>query len=329
MYAVVHDTYGPPEDVLKLRELAAPQIDADEVLVRVDAAAIAGDDWHLLRGEPYAIRPVIGVRRPRQRVLSRDIAGRIAAVGARVARLKVGDEVFGCRGALAEYAAVKEDMLAVKPSCLTAEQAAAVPVSALTALQALRDKGRLRSGQHVLVIGASGGVGTFAVQIAKALGAEVTGVCGSGSVDLVRHLGADRVVDYTQEDYTTAGVRFDVVVDLVGDRSFADLRRTLQPDGTLVVVGGSGGRWAKGADRWLKALALTPFMSQRLRPLVHQDRGEDLVTIKEMIEAGQVEPVVSATYPLRDAPRAIAHFRGGHGRGKVVIRLGEEGRRAA
>ncbi len=321
MKAIIQSRYGAPSDVLEVQEIDTPVPREDEVLVRVEAAPIAGDDWHLMRGRPYIARFATGLRRPRNRIVGRELAGRVDAIGDRVERFKPGDQVFGwSAGALAEYVAVPENSLAPKPSNLTAEEAAPVPVSAFTALQALRDKGGVEPGQHVLIIGASGGVGTFAVQIAKALGARVTGVCSSANVELVRSLGADRVVDYTRED-VTADSRYDLIVDLVGDRSLSDLRRELAPSGTLVLVGGSGGRWFKGTDRFLRAMLLSPFVQQRLRPLVHADRQDDLLALKEMIEAGRVAPVISARFPMSEVAEAVGHFKAGHARGKVVIAI--------
>lgn len=320
MKAIVQDRYGPPEDVLLLQDVDRPIVSDDEVLVRVHASAVAGDDWHLVRGLPYVARMVTGLLKPKNRIPGRDIAGVVEAVGRNVTQFGPGDGVFGwCEGAFGEYATASEDWLALKPSNLTFEQAAVVPISGFTALQAVGDTGRLQPGQQVLIIGASGGVGTFAVQIAKSFGATVVGVCSTGSVDLVRSLGADRVVDYTQEDFTRDGQRYDLIVDMVGARSLADTRRVLSPTGTLVMVGSSGGRWFKGTDRWAGAVLLSPFVRQRLRPLVHSDNKDDLVVLKQLIEAGKVTPVISAQYPVSRVAEAIRHFEEGHARGKVVI----------
>jgi NADPH:quinone reductase-like Zn-dependent oxidoreductase len=332
MQAIVQDEYGAPDDVLVLRDIDKPAIDDDEVLLRIQAAAVAGDDWHLVRGLPYIARMVTGLFKPKNRVPGRDVAGRVEAVGKHVTRFQQGDEVFGwCEGAFAEYAAVSENALALKPANLTLEQAAVVPVSAFTALQALRDEGRIQPGHKVLIIGASGGVGTFAVQIAKSFEAEVTGVCSTRNVDLVRSIGADRVIDYTREDFSQSGQRYDLILDLVGNRSLSDCRRALSPAGALVMVGSAGlatpggsrltgmDRWFMGVHRWVRALVLSLFVRQRLRPLVHTDNKEDLVFLKELIEAGKVMPVISARYPLSEVSEAIRHFQAGHACGKVVI----------
>ena len=320
MRAIIQRAYGSPDHVMQLGDIATPSIGDDEVLVEVHAAAVTGDDWHLVQGRPYAARIVTGLRRPRNHVPGRDVAGRVEAVGAGVTGLRPGDEVFGwCDGAFADHVAVAADQLVTRPVNLTLEQAAVVPISGLTALQAVRDVGRVGPGDHVLVIGASGGVGTFAVQIAKALGAEVTGVCSTTNTALVRSIGADHVVDYTLEDPTAGARRYDVIVDLVGSRSVGDLRRALGPGGTLVLVAGTGGRWLQGTQRFVGALLLTPFVRERLRPLIHKGRRRDLETLKELIEAGHVTPVVSAHYPLAEVPAAIRHFARGHARGKVAI----------
>lgn len=316
MHAVVHESYGPPEEVLELSHVEPPRPGAGEVLMRVGAAAVAGDDWHLIRGEPWVARLSTGLRRPKHRILPRDVAGEVVAVGEAVTGFAPGDPVFGCRGALAEFAAVPARYLARAPANVSVEEAASVPVSALTALQALRG---IEAEEHVLVIGASGGVGSFAVQIAKAMGAEVTGVCGPASRSAVEALGADRILDHTREDFADGGVRYDRIVDLVGDRPLRDLRRALTRGGTAVIVGGTGGRLLKGADRWLRAAVMSPFVSQRLRPLVHTDSADDLEQIRAMIEAGDLTPVVSAVYPPEAVAEAIAHFRPGHARGKVVL----------
>jgi NADPH:quinone reductase-like Zn-dependent oxidoreductase len=320
--AIVQDSYGPPE-VLELREIETPVVGDDEVLVRVHAAGLDQGVWHLMTGLPYLVRIIgYGLRTPKSRVRGTDVAGDVEAVGANVTRFRPGDEVFGtCDGSFAEYACAREEKIAPKPANLTLEQAAAVPASACTALQGLRDKGEVRAGQRVLVIGAGGGVGTFAVQLAKAFGAEVTGVCSTTKLDLVRSIGADHLIDYTRDDFTHAGQRYDVILDTAGNRSLSRLRRALAPRGTLVIVGGEGGgRWSGGFERqilWAPMLSL--LVRQRLRPLTSSERREDLQALKELIEAGKVTPVIDRTYRLSEAPDAIRYMREGHARGKVVI----------
>ena len=319
MKAIVQYQYGSP-DVLELRDIDKPVVGDGEVLVRVQAAGVHIGDWLLMNGLPYLVRLVSGLLRPRNRVPGSDVAGRVEAVGKNVSQFQPGDEVFGWgNGAFAEYASVSEDALALKPANLTFEQAAAVPVSAFTALHALRDKGEVEPGQKVLIIGASGGVGTYAVQIAKSYGAEVTGVCGTRNVDMVRSIGADHVIDYTQEDITRNGQRYDVILDTAGNRSLSHLRRALTPRGTLVIVGGSGGRWLMGSGRSLGALMLSPFVRQRLRPFLSIANKEDLGVLKELIESGKVIPVIDRTYGLSDLPEAIGHVGERHTRGKTVI----------
>jgi NADPH:quinone reductase-like Zn-dependent oxidoreductase len=322
MKAIVHDEYGEAEDVLRVEEIDRPVIGDDEVLLRVHAAGVDRGVWHLMTGLPYPVRLAgYGVRAPKTRVRGREVAGRVEAVGKDVTTLRPGDEVFGIgEGSFAEYARATQDKLAPKPANLTFEQAAAVPVSALTALQGLRDRGQVQPGQKVLVIGASGGVGTFAVQIAKAFGADVTGVCGTTKVDLVRSLGVDHVIDYTREDITDSGQRYDVVLDTGGNRSLTHLRRTLTPRGTLVIVGGeTGGRWLDGSDRQLRALMLSPFVGQKLGTFICSENAKDLMVLTELIESGQVTPVIDKTYPLSETPAAVQYMTEGHARGKVVI----------
>jgi NADPH:quinone reductase-like Zn-dependent oxidoreductase len=323
MRAIVQQRYGAPEEVLALREIDRPTIKDDEVLVQVLAAPVAGDDWHLMRGWPYVARVATGLLRPKNSTPGRELAGRVEAVGRRVTQLRPGDEVFGwCDGGLAEYAAVPERSLAPKPANLTFEQAAAVPISALTALQGLRDQGEIEAGQNVLINGASGGVGTFAVQIARSFGAEVTGVCSTRNVELVRSLGAAHVIDYARgEDFTRGGRRYDLMLDLVGNRSLSDCRRALSPRGTLVMAAGTGGRWLKGTDRFIRGMVLSRFVRQRLRPLIHTDSRADLIFVKELIESGKVAPLVSARFALDAVPEAIRQLGDGHGRGKVVITI--------
>jgi NADPH:quinone reductase-like Zn-dependent oxidoreductase len=323
MKAIVQHKYGSP-DVLELQEIDKPGIGDGDVLVRVRAASMHIGDWHVMTGLPYVLRillPDFGLRAPKARVRGIDVAGRVEAVGQNVTRFQLGDEVFGTGdGSFAEYARAREDTLAHKPANLTFEEAAAVPTSASSALQALRDRGEIRPGQKVLIIGASGGVGMFAVQIAKSFGAEVTGVSSAAKTDLVRSLGADHVIDYTREDFTRSGQRYDVILDMGGNYSLSGLRRALGPRGTLVLVGGEGGgRWLGGIDRWLRALVLTPFVGQRLRPLSSKEKHEDLLVLKELIEAGELTPVIDRTYPLSEVPDAIRYLNEGHARGKIVI----------
>jgi NADPH:quinone reductase-like Zn-dependent oxidoreductase len=323
MQAITQDRYGEAEDVLRLEEIARPAIGEQDVLLRVHAAGVDRGVWHLMTGLPYPARLACGIRAPRTRVRGREVAGRVEATGAAVTALHVGDEVFGiAEGSFAQYASARPGKLAPKPANLTFAQAAAVPVSALTALQAVRDHGRVQAGQKVLVIGASGGVGTFAVQIAKAAGAEVTGVSSTARLDLVRSLGADHVIDYTRDDITAGGHRYDVILDTGGHRPLSQLRRTLTPRGTLVIVGSEhGGRWLGGSDRQLRALMLSPFTSQRLTTLLCSENTQDLQALTELIESGQVRPVIDRTYPLSQVPEAIQYLRDGHAQGKVVISL--------
>jgi len=325
MKSIVQDRYGPaPEDVLRLAEVDQPTIGAGEVLVRVHAASVDRGTWHVMAGVPYPIRIAgFGVRRPKYANPGRSLAGTVEAVGADVTGCKPGDEVFGmCNGSFAEYARVRADKLAPKPANLSFEQAAAVPISGLTALQAVRDQGRVQAGQHVLIIGASGGVGTFAVQLAKAYGAEVTGVCGPAKVDTVRAIGADHVVDYTREDFADGRHRYDVILDIGGNRRLRDLRRALSPRGRLVIVGGeTDGRWLGGIDRQLRAHLLSPFVGQQLGTFVSSENAEDLTALRELIEAGKITPVVDRTYPLGEAAAAIRYLLDGRACGKLVITI--------
>ncbi len=321
MKAIVHDNYGSPDD-LELREIDKPVVKDNEVLVRVHAASVNAADWHLLRGTPIIMRIMgNGLLKPKSTVRGRDVAGKVEAVGKEVKQYRPGDEVYAevDTGSFAEYTCVSEDLLALKPANLTFEQAAAVPLAANTALQGLRDRGELQPGQKVLIYGASGGAGTFAVQIAKSFGADVTGVCSTSKVDLVRSIGADQVIDYTQEDFTKSGQRYDLVFDLVSNRSLSDYRRLLTPKGTLVVAGGEGGRWLGPMGLILNALLHSRFVSQRLRPLEATKSKKDLVVLKDLIEAGKVTPVIDKTYPLSEAPAAIRYLEEGRARGKVVI----------
>jgi NADPH:quinone reductase-like Zn-dependent oxidoreductase len=321
MKAVVQDTYGST-DVLKLCDIDKPEIADDEVLLRVHAAGVDRGVWHLMTGLPYPIRLAgYGLRKPKTPVPGMDVAGVVEAVGKDVTRFQPGDEVFGIgKGAFAEYARAPESKLASKPANLTFEQAAVVAISGLPALQALRDKGRVEPGQKVLIIGASGGVGTYAVQLAKAFGAHVTGVCSTTKVDLVRSLGADHVIDYTRDDFAEGEQRYDLILDIGGNPSLSRLRRALAPKGTLVIVGGeAGGRWLGGNDRQLRALVLSRFVRQKLTTFISKENHQDMLVLKELIEAGKVTPVTDRTHPLSEAPQAIRYVEEGHARGKVVI----------
>jgi NADPH:quinone reductase-like Zn-dependent oxidoreductase len=309
--------------VLEVREIDKPVPEDNQVLVRVRAAGVDPGVWHLMTGLPYLVRVMgYGLRKPKVGIRGQDVAGRVEAVGTNVTRFRPGEEVFGIGdGSFAEYVCGRAGKLAPKPANLTFEQAAAVPISGLTALQALRDRGKVQPGQTVLINGAGGGVGSFAVQLAKAFGAEVTGVCSTTKVDLVRSIGADEVIDYTREDFADEARHWDLIVDTAGRRSLSQLRRALAPRGTLVIVGGEGGgRWLGGFDRMiLRAPAMSAFSRQRLRPLVSKERSEDLLVLKELIEAGKVTPVIDRTYPLGEAPEAIRYLEAGHARGKIVI----------
>jgi NADPH:quinone reductase-like Zn-dependent oxidoreductase len=322
--AIVQDRYGGVE-ALQLREIQQPVPADDQVLVRVHAAGLDRGVWHVMTGLPYMIRlvvPTLGLRKPKVPSLGMDVAGRVEAVGKQVTRFQAGDDVFGwCDGSFAEYAAADEDHFAPKPATLTFEQAAAVPISGFAALQALRDEGDVQPGQEVLIIGAAGGVGSFAVQLAKAFGAKVTGVCSTPQVDLVRSMGADEVIDYTREDATDGKRRFDLIVDTAGHRSLSQLRRALTPSGTLVIVGSEvRGRLLGGFDRQLRAVALSRLVGQRLRMLSSQPRQQDLQVLRELIEAGKVTPVIDKTFPLSEVPQAIRYLVDGHGGGgKIVI----------
>jgi NADPH:quinone reductase-like Zn-dependent oxidoreductase len=320
--AIVQDSYGPP-DVLELKEIDKPGLRGeDDVLLHIHAAGVDPGVWHLMTGLPYLVRIVVGVRRPRVPVRGMDVAGRVVETGKAVTSIRPGDEVFGTcdSGSFAEYARVPQHKLVLKPANLTLEQAAAVPISAVTALQALRDKGQLQPGQQVLIIGAAGGVGTFAVQLAKAFGAEVTGVCSTTKADLVRSIGADEVIDYTLEDFAQKPQRYDLILDTAGLRSLSHLRDALMPRGTLVIIGGEGGgRLLGGLDRTLRAMLLTPFVSQKLRGMVGVERKQDLEFLAQLIEAGRVTPVIDKTYPLAEAADAIRYVAEGRARGKVVV----------
>ena len=320
MRAIVQRAYGTA-DVLSMGEVDRPAIASGEVLVEVRAAGLDRGTWHLMAGLPLAVRLVSGLRAPKAAVPGYDVAGVVAEVGAGVTRFAPGDEVFGIgMGSFAELCAAREDKLALKPAGLTFEQAAAMPVSGLTALQGLTGAGRLKAGQRVLVIGASGGVGTYAVQIAKALGAEVTGVCSTGKLDLVRSLGADHVVDYTREDFSAGGATYDLILDMAGNASLSRLRRALAAKGTLVIAGGEdGGRLTGGIDRQLRGLALSPFIGQRVTTFVCKEHFSGLERLADLAADGRIVPAIERTYALSDVPVAMRHLASGKARGKLVI----------
>ena len=321
MKAIVYHRYGSP-DVLACEEIERPTPGDDQVLIEVRAASVNPFDWHFMRGTPYFMRLIAGLRKPKIAGLGVDVAGRVEAVGRNVTRFKPGDEVFGtCRGAFAEYACAPEAELAAKPGNLTFEQAAALPVGALTALQSLRAKGRIQPGQKVLINGAAGGVGTFAVQIAKWLGANVTGVCSTTNVDMVRSIGADRVIDYTRDDFTSNWQRYDVIFDCVGNHSLSAFRRVLTPKGIYIVVGGPSGRWFRPMDQMIKILVLSPFVSQTLAMHLSKASKDDLTILRELVEAGTIRPVIDRYYGFNEIPEAIRYLEQGHARGKVVIQF--------
>jgi NADPH:quinone reductase-like Zn-dependent oxidoreductase len=337
MKAIVQDRYGLP-DVLELREVDEPVAGDDQVLVRVRAASVHADVWHVMRGQPYVLRIMgAGLRKPKDRIPGTDLAGHVESVGTKVTRFRPGDEVFGQSlvvnlwrngGAFAEYAAVPEARFERKPAGLTFEQAAAVPTSGSIAVQGVRDEGRVHSGQTVLINGAGGAVGTFAVQLAKGYGADVTGVDATGKLDVLRSIGADRVIDHTQEDFTKSGERYDLILDIPGNHSWSDLRRALTPEGTYVLIGhdqyGSAGhRWFGSLGRFAKLLVISPFVSQ-LHPFRGtKDPGDRLVILKELIEAGKLTPVIDRTFPLSEVPEAIRYLESGQAVGKVVITVGD------
>jgi NADPH:quinone reductase-like Zn-dependent oxidoreductase len=321
MKAIVQDQYGAA-DVLRVDEIDRPTIGADEVLIRVHAAGLDRGTWHYMAGMPYLFRLMgPGLRKPKNPVLGLDVAGVVVAVGADVTRFKTGDEVFGIsKGSFAEYASAREDKLARKPANLTFDQAAVVAISGLTALQSVVDVGRVQAGQQVLIVGASGGVGTYAVQIAKASGAQVTGVCSTAKLDLVRSLGADHVIDYTQEDFADGHQRYDLILDIGGNSPLPRLRRALTATGILVLVGGEDGdRWTGGMGRQLKAVTLSPFLRQRLTMKTPKEHYTDLERLTRLIEAGDLIPTVDKTFTLDRAPDAMRHLESGKARGKIVI----------
>ena len=322
MKAIAYEDYGSP-DVLEVREVRKPEVARDEVLVQVRAASANPYDWHFMRGVPYIARLMAtGLRKPKHSVLGTDVAGEVEAIGSEVTRFRPGDEVFGFVGAggFAEYVAAPEKLLGLKPANLDFQQAATVPLAAVTALQGLRDAGEIRSGQKVLIVGASGGVGTFAVQIAKWYGADVTGVCSTKNMEMVRSIGADQVIDYTREDFTRTDQRYDLIFQLAGTASPSACRRALTPKGRLVLSSGdSPGRVIGPVGRIIKALLLSPFIGQTMRPLVAKPSSDDLQFLRKLIEAGSLKPVIDRTYPLSESADAIRYLETGRARGKVVI----------
>jgi NADPH:quinone reductase-like Zn-dependent oxidoreductase len=319
MKAILQARYGSPE-VLELRDVAVPEVGQDGILVRVRAASVNALDWHLLRGEPLPARMDAGLRRPKSSATGTDVAGIVEEVGLDVKSFQPGDQVFGTsRGTFAEFVRAREARLVPMPEGFSFEQAAAVPVAATTALQALRDQGKVEAGQAVLINGAGGGVGTFAVQIAKSFGAGVTAVSGTRNMDLLRSLGADEVIDYTQDDFTQRRQAFDVVIDIAGTRSLSACRRALKPDGTYVLVGGPSGRWIRPMDRFVQVVALRRFVRQRLRSFIAQVNKEDLLFLKGLMETGKLTPAIDRTFPLSEIPAAIRYVEERRASGKVVI----------
>ncbi|QHK21356.1 zinc-binding dehydrogenase [Pseudarthrobacter psychrotolerans] len=323
MKAIVQDVYGN-SDVLQLRDIPKPVPGEGEVLIRVRAAGVDQGVWHLMTGRPYLVRLFgFGLKKPKVPVRGREVAGVVEAVGAGVTRFEPGDEVFGtCEGSFAEFVCAKENLVAAKPANLTFEESAVAPISGVTALQAVRDAGQIGAGQKVLVIGAGGGVGSFAVQVAKALGAEVTGVCSTGKVELVRSLGADHVIDYTLDDFALAGVLYDVILDTAGNRPLSVLRKALTPRGILVIVGGEGGgNLTGGFERSMGAPLVSLFSGQKFKGLVSTENYHDLEALTTLIEAGSVKPAVDEVYALVEAPAAVEHMHEGRSRGKVVVSI--------
>jgi len=322
MKAIVYYQYGSP-DVLKYEGIEKPTPKDNEVLIKVRAASVNPYDWHFMRGEPYFLRLMAGLSKPKETRLGVDGAGQVEAVGRDVTQFKPGDSVFGaCRGAFAEYACASERALAAKPDNVTFEQAASVPIAALTALQGLRDKGKIQPEKKVLINGAAGGVGTFAVQIAKSSGAEVTGVCSTRNLEMVRSIGADRVIDYTREDFTKSAQKYDILFDCIGNHSLSACRRILNPKGIFVGVGGSPGRWMIGFfARAITVFVLAPFVSQKFTTFMAKPSKEDLTILGDLMADGRVTPVIDKRYSLGEVPEAIRYLEKGHARGKVVISL--------
>jgi len=325
MAAIVQDDYGTvPEEVLRLAEIARPAVADDEILVRVRAASVDRGTWHAMAGLPYPVSLAgFGLRAPKAANPGRSVAGTVEFAGQDVTEFKPGDEVYGtCDASFAEFARAQPARIARKPANLSFEQAAAVPVSALTALQAVRDHAQVQPGHTVLIVGASGGVGTFAVQIAKALGAKVTGVCSTAKTDLVRSIGADHVIDYTQADFADGKLRYDAILDIGGNRPLPHLRRALTPRGRLVIIGGeTGGRWLGGTDRQLRALLLSPLVHQQLGTFIASENSLDLTVLRDLIESGKITPAIDSAYPLAETAAAVRHVQEGRARGKVVITI--------
>jgi len=329
MKAVVYTNYGSP-DVLEIRDVKKPVPNDDQILIKVRAAAVNPLDWHFMEGTPYIMRAMgVGLRKPKDPRLGVDYAGQVEAVGKNVTRFKPGDEVFGGKtGAFAEYVCARADRaIVLKPANITFEQAASVPIAAITALQALRDKGKVHAGQKVLINGASGGVGTFAVQIAKSFGADVTGVCSTRNLDLVRSLGADHVIDYTKEDFTKGEERYDVILDNVGTQPLSGFRHALQPKGICVMIGGGGpndGGLIGPMGRPIVALLMSPFISQKMGMMMAELNKEDLTILGDLMQSGKVKPVIDRTYPLSQIAEAMRYLEAGHARGKVIITVGQD-----
>ena len=329
MKAVVYTDYGSP-DVLEIRDVKKPVPNDDQILIKVRAAAVNPLDWHFMEGTPYIMRAMgVGLRKPKIPRLGVDVAGRVEAVGKNVTQFKAGDEVFGGKtGAFAEYVCARADRAVVlKPASLTFEQAASLPIAAITALQGLRDTGHVQAGQKVLINGASGGVGTFAVQIAKSLGADVTGVCSTRNLELVQSLGADHVIDYTKEDFTKSEERYDVILDNIGTQPLSGIRRVLKPKGICVMIGGGGpndGPWIGPFGRVIHTLVLSPFISQKMGMMMAELNKKDLTVLGDLMQSGKVKPVIDRTYPLSQIAEAMRYLEAGHARGKVIITMGEE-----
>jgi NADPH:quinone reductase-like Zn-dependent oxidoreductase len=325
MKAIVYNRYGPPE-VLRYEEVEKPAPKEDEVLIRVRAASVNPLDWRIRSGTPFFVRLMMGLSESKLKRPGVDVAGRVEAIGPKVARLRVGDAVFGaCRGAFAEYVCTRESSVVTKPPNVTFEEAAAAPVAGYTALQALRNKGHVRAGQKVLINGAAGGVGTFAVQIAKSFGADVTGVCSTRNVEMVRSIGADRVVDYTREDFTKGGQRYDVIVDNAGNHSVSEIRRAMNPGAICVAVGGKWLGYAPLLTKMIKAAVSSRFSDRKMRTLMAKGNPEDLATLGDLMESGKVKPVIDRRYRLNEVPEAMRYLEEGHARGKVVITVEEDG----